>query len=407
MLQVLMQHPNRSKESTMHFSPGFSTFCMTRLTRACLVTLALAPLIAAASPVATGGPKKTPAAGIEVKVTPEMTGAGMVSSGAVLPPIPPVTGSRAKMVPSWGKPLPYPIMIADRRNNRLIEIAPDKSILWEFPSPNLTVYRGNEDVNFSADGKLLAVSEEDNFDIHIVDYETRALTWTYGTPDHRGSGPGLLNYPDDAHLLADGKFITADIRNCRVLIVDPKTNAIATQWGTPGKCKHNPPNELAHPNGATPLENGDILITEITDAWISRITRDSKVLWSVKAPGLHYPSDAFPTVDGKQIIVADFWKPGRVIIFDPATRKISWEYFVKEGEGMLDHSSIARELPDTGDILVVDDLNDRVIVIDRKTKAIIWQYGEKGKKGFTPGLLNYPDGVDLDVFRDWKAALKK
>ena len=64
-------------------------------------------------------------------------------------------------------------------------------------------------------------------------------------------------------------------------------------------------------------------------------------------------------------------------------------------------------MPETGDILVVDDLNDRVVVIDRKTKAIIWQYGEKGKKGFAPGLLNYPDGVDLDVFRDWKAALKK
>jgi hypothetical protein len=39
----------------------------------------------------------------------------------------------------------------------------------------------------------------------------------------------------------------------------------------------------------------------------------------------------------------------------------------------LDHRSIARELPDTGDILVVDDLNDRVVVIDRQTKQIIWQ----------------------------------
>jgi hypothetical protein len=172
---------------------------------------------ASASPVAVkNGDKEVQTKGVEVTVTPEMTGAGMVSSGAKLPPIPPVTGSRSKAVPSWGKPLPYPIMIADRRNNRLIEIAPDKTILWEFSSPNLKVYRGNEDVNFSADGKQLAVSEEDNFDVHIVDYEKRALTWTYGTPDHRGSGPGLLNYPDDAHLLADGQFITADIRNCRV-----------------------------------------------------------------------------------------------------------------------------------------------------------------------------------------------
>jgi outer membrane protein assembly factor BamB len=352
----------------------------------------------------TGKPK---APGKAVQVTAEMIGAGRVSSGVTLPPMPPVTGNRKNPVPSWGKPLPYPIVIADRRNNRLIEIAPDKSIVWEFPSPNLKVYRGNEDVNFSHDGRLLAVSEEDNFDVHIVDYEKRELVWTYGTPDVRGSAEGLLNYPDDAHLLEDGQFLTADIRNCRILIVDPKDSRITTQWGKPGDCKHNPPHTLAHPNGATPLENGDILVTEISQAWISRITRAGEVLWSVKAPNIRYPSDAFPTVDGQQVIVADFWKPGRVVIFDPMTRKISWEYFVKDGDKMLDHSSIARELPDTGDILVVDDLNDRVIVIDRKTKEIIWQYGELKKKGHTPGLLNYPDGFDIDVFRDWKSALKK
>lgn len=352
-------------------------------------------------------PRKPKAPGIEVTVTAEMTGAGIVSSGVTLPPVPPVTGSRKNPVPSWGKPLPYPVVIADRRNNRLIQIAPDKSIIWEFASPGLKIYRGNEDVNFSPDGKLLAVSEEDNFDVHIVDYEKKQLTWTYGTPDFRGKAPGFLNYPDDAHLLADGKFITADIRNCRILIIDPKDNRIATQWGTPGKCRHNPPHELGHPNGATPLENGDILVTEITGSWISRITREGKVLWSVKAPNIRYPSDAFMTVDGKQVIVADFWKPGRIVIFDPATRKISWEYFVKDGEKMLDHCSIARELPDTGDIFVVDDLRDRVLVIDRKTKEFIWQYGVTDTKGHKPGYLFYPDGFDLDVFRDWKAALAK
>ena len=382
------------------------TVSFSRTSRAALLlALGLTALTALAE---DGARPSTPAvAGTPVKVTAEMTGAGIVSSGVAPLPIPPVTGSRKNPVPSWGKPLPYPVVIADRRNNRLIEIAPDKSIVWEFVSPSLAVYRGNEDVNFSADGKTLAVSEEDNFDIHLVDYEKKALTWTYGTPDTKGKGPGFLNYPDDAHMLADGKVITADIRNCRIIIVDPKTDQITTQWGTPGKCRHKPPHELAHANGATPLENGDILVTEISDAWISRITREGKVLWSVKAPNIRYPSDAFMTVDGKQVIVADFWKPGRVVIFDPATRKISWEYFVKEGEGMLDHSSIARELPDTHDIFIVDDLHDRVMVIDRQSKKIIWQYGEKLVKGQKPGLLFYPDGFDIDVFRDWKAALGK
>jgi len=119
-----------------------------------LICIGLTPIQGRAETKAT---KTSNPTGIEVKVTPEMLGAGVVSSGAVLPPIPAVTGNRQKPVASWGKPLPYPIVIADRRNNRLIEIAPNKKIIWEFPSPSIKVYRGNEDVNFSPDGKQLAV----------------------------------------------------------------------------------------------------------------------------------------------------------------------------------------------------------------------------------------------------------
>lgn len=331
-------------------------------------------------------------------------GAGVVSSGVVLPPAPPVTGNRTSPVPSWGKPLPYPIVIADRRNNRLLEITPDKRIVWEFPSPNLTIYSGNEDVNFSEDGKILAISEEDNYDIHLVDYEHRELIWTYGTPEQKGKKPGFLNYPDDAHLLRDNQVMTADIRNCRILMVDRDTQKITTEWGKPGQCKHNPPHTLAYPNGATPMDNGDILVSEIAGAWISRITREGNVVWSRQAPKVRYPSDAFPTYDGK-VIVADFAKPGRVVIFDPANGKLLWEYFVAEGDKALDHPSLARELPGTGDIIVADDLRHRVIVIDRQTKEIIWQYGVTDTPGHQPGYVFYPDGFDLDVFRDWKKAL--
>ena len=120
------------------------------------LALALIGVVPTSSQAAETGKVNSP--GREVTVTPEMTGAGMVSSGVILPPIPPVTGNRRNPVPSWGKPLPYPIVIADRRNNRLLEVAPDKSIVWEFPSPSLKIYRGNEDVNFSHDGRQLAVS---------------------------------------------------------------------------------------------------------------------------------------------------------------------------------------------------------------------------------------------------------
>lgn len=347
--------------------------------------------------------KKAKPDGVAVTVTEEMMGAGAVSSGVKLPAIPPVAGDRQNPAPSWGKPLPYPIVIADRRNNRLIEVAPNKQIVWEFPSPNLKIYRGNDDVFFSPDGRKLMVNEEDNYDIHIVDYEKRELTWTFGASDTRGRGPGYFNFPDDAHLLADGTVLVADIRNCRIQFIDMATSKVLEQWGEPGKCRHDPPRYVDKPNGSTPLDNGDVLITEIPGAWITRVTRQGKVVWSARAPNVHYPSDAYPTRDG-QVIVADYWKPGRVVIFNPATHKITWEYSVAQGEGMLDHPSLAMELPN-GDVILNDDLRHRVLVIDRNTKQIIWQYGVTDQPGHQPGYLFYPDGLDIDVFRDWKGAL--
>ena len=343
------------------------------------------------------------AAGQKITVTREMLGAGQVSSGTVLPAIPPVTGSRAQPVPSWGKPLPYPIVIADRRNNRLIEVAPDKRIVWEMPSPSLAIFRGVDDVFFSPDGRRLMANEEDNYDIHIVDYDTRRITWTYGVPDHKGTGAEYFNYPDDAHLLDDGKVVVADIRNCRIEFIDPEASKVIDRWGKPGTCKHDPPRTLGYPNGTTPLEGGDILVTEIRDAMITRMTRDGKVVWSKRAPDVRYPSDAFPTKDG-QVIVADYSKPGRIVIFDPKTGRKTWEYFVPAGEKMLDHPSLALELP-TGDVVVNDDERHRVLVIDRATKAIAWQYGVTDTPGHAPGYLFYPDGMDIDVFRDWKGAV--
>ncbi len=372
--------------------------------------LAASVAVAALCAIALGGHAGEAAAarqkaakpdGRPVQVTPEMIGAGIVSSGAALPAIPPVTGSRDQPVAAWGKPLPYPIVIADRRNNRLIEIAPDKRIVWEFPSPNLKIYRGNDDVFFSPDGHRLMVNEEDNFDIHIIDYETRQITWTFGASDTRGSKLGYFNYPDDAHLLADGTVVTADIRNCRILFIDPVASKVTGQWGKEGTCKHDPPRFLAYPNGSTPLDNGDILVTEITGSRITQMTRAGKVVWSKQAPGVRYPSDAFPTRDG-QIVVADYTKPGRIVVFNPKTGKATWEYAFPSGEKMLDHPSLALELP-TGDIIVNDDARHRVLVIDRASKEIVWQYGVTDTPGHAPGYLNYPDGMDIDVFRDWKA----
>jgi hypothetical protein len=367
-----------------------------------LVLLLAGTLLAGAAPAARAADAPKPA-GKHMEVTPEEIGAGIVSSGTVLPEPPPATGTRASPVTSWGKPLPWPIIIADRRNNRLIEVAPDKRIIWEFPSPNLSVYRGNDDVYFSPDGKTVVVNEEDNYDFHFVDYAKRALARTFGVSDFRGNSGPYLNYPDDARMMNDGRLVVADIRSCRIVILNPETAQPDTQWGRPGACRHDPPNAFGFPNGAEPLENNDILVTEIPDAWVTYMRRDGTVAWSVKAPDIRYASDAMLTHDG-QLIISDYVKPGGIVIFDRNTRRVSWEYRVASGDGMLDHPSLAEELP-TGDILLNDDHRHRVLVIDRQSKQIIWQYGETDKTGHAPGYLWNPDGLDLDMFHDWKAAL--
>jgi hypothetical protein len=42
-----------------------------------------------------------------------------------------------------------------------------------------------------------------------------------------------------------------------------------------------------------------------------------------------------------------------------------------------------------------DDYNDRVIVIDPRTKRIVWQYGHTGIASAAAGYLSKPDGIDL------------
>jgi hypothetical protein len=61
---------------------------------------------------------------------------------------------------------------------------------------------------------------------------------------------------------------------------------------------------------------------------------------------------------------------------------------------MLDHPSLAELLPN-GLICVNDDYRHRVVIIDPTTSSIVWQYGSTDQPGTADGQLNIPDGFDL------------
>ena len=79
-------------------------------------------------------------------------------------------------------------------------------------------------------------------------------------------------------------------------------------------------------------------------------------------------------------------------MFDGAGKAL-WRY-KPTGKDALDRPSLALALPN-GHVIANDDYNHRVIVVDPKTNRIVWQYGETRRPGRGPGRLNIPDGLDL------------
>lgn len=286
------------------------------------------------------------------------------------------------------------LLIADRGNNRLVLVDPAGTIDWTFPNATALAPASGfffpDDAFFIDHGTAILSNQEGNNTIVEISYPAGRSLWSYGHPGVAGAATGYLHEPDDAYKLADGRVIVADANNCRVLIISAQARSIG-QIGTTGSCVHKPPTSLGYPNGDTPLRNGDVLISEVTGSWISEYTLSGALVWTVHLP-LTYPSDP-QQIGPDTYIVADYTKPGGVVEFDRAGH-ILWEYRVPSGHGMLDHPSLAEVLP-SGVICVNDDYRHRVVMIDPKTNAIVWQYGVDDVSGTAPGLLNTPDGFDL------------
>jgi hypothetical protein len=278
-------------------------------------------------------------------------------------------------------PVPGYVLIADRNNNRALLVSPSKRVVWIRNG-----LRGPDDAFFTPGYRSVLTNEEFNDTLTEVSLRRKTRIWSYGHAGVAGSSPGYLHAPDDAYRLAGGRTTVADIQNCR--IVELRRNTIARILG--GSCAHDPPHGFASPNGDTPLADGGLLVTEI-GGWIDRLSRTGRLLWSVRSP-VGYPSDAQLLRNGR-ILVASFENPGRIVIMR-RDGTVTWSFGTAGGPDRLNKPSLAVMWPN-GLIASNDDYNQRVIVIDPKTKRIVWQYGHTGVAGTRLGYLDKPDGIDL------------
>jgi outer membrane protein assembly factor BamB len=289
--------------------------------------------------------------------------------------------------------LPGYLLIADRGNNRILVVNPEGQVVWRYPTASdLAAGRRlyfNDDTFVEPGGQALIANEEDNDTIVSIDIATHNLEYLFGHPGVVGGGRELLDYPDDAYMLADGSFTVADAYNCRILFV--RAHAIVREYGASGVCRHDPPRHFGSVNGDTPTPEGGVLVSEITGHWVDSIAANGSLQFAVQPP-VSYPSDPQP-LPGGRILLADYSSPGHVVITDRFGDTL-WKYGPSEGPGMLNHPSLALELPN-GDVAVNDDYRHRVVIIDPRHNRIVWQYGHTNVPGTAAGFLNTPDGMDF------------
>ena len=286
--------------------------------------------------------------------------------------LPPV---RSRIVPGY-------VLIADRNNNRALIVSPSKHVVWM-----ATGLRGPDDAFFTPGYRSVITNEEFNDTLTELTLRGKRRIWSYGHAGVAGSSPGYLNTPDDAYRLANGLTVVADIRNCRIVYLRA-SGAVARIIG--GSCAHDPPRGFDSPNGDTPLPDGGLLVTEI-GGWIDRLDAGGNLVWSIRSP-VAYPSDAQMLPSGR-VLVSSFTDPGRIVIVDRYGH-VSWSFGASSGPNRLAKPSLAERWAN-GLIAANDDYNHRVIVIDPRTKRIVWQYGHTGVAGTSAGYLDKPDGLDL------------
>jgi outer membrane protein assembly factor BamB len=296
------------------------------------------------------------------------------------------TGAGHLLAGSSASALPGNILVADRNNDRVISLSPQGRVVW---TVRLT---GPSDAFLSPTARSITVTQPGAFVVLQLAVADKTAFYRYGHSGRPGSADDRLHDPETAQEQSDGKLVIADKANCRILFISPPSVHPSAKLGTPGSCVHDPPKSLAYPDAVFPAIGGGIVVTELDPAWVDVLSSTDRVVAHLRVPGLSAPDDANEYAPGK-LIATSHSHPGAVEEFNTAG-KVFWTYPVTTGSGELNRPSLAEVLP-SGDVLVCDSGNDRIVVIDPQTNTIIWQYGHTGKPGSKPGYLHTPDSAVL------------
>jgi hypothetical protein len=289
------------------------------------------------------------------------------------------------------------ILIADQFNNRVIEINPQGTIIWQFglgPSDfspasivgcndaqrvdTFTLMAGTgippntvpncADSNGCPDNRVILVNPQG----HIV--------WQYGEFGVTGSDHDQLNTPVQSTWLPSRHVLITDQGNQRVIEVDHHRN-IVWQYGTTGTAGSGP-NQLSNPNSAELLENGNLLIADENNNRAIEVKRNGAIVATFTAGGTVSGVAFASRLPNGNTLLTDS-NNSRIVEVDPSD-SVVWQYLTN-----TDPQSNANPLPTrairlrNGDTIISDQFNHRVIIVDHASSAnIVASYGNINQPGY-------------------------
>ena len=305
------------------------------------------------------------------------------------------------------------ILISDQYNNRLIEVHPtNHRIVWHFGNGSSVagphsvvgvndaqrigpftlvagtgVPPGAEPTcsNGCADNRVMIVAPDGN------------ILWQYGTAGVTGAGPNQLNTPVQNTWLPYGDILVTDQGNQRIIEIN-LSKKIVWQYGQTGVAGDGP-NQLNSPNSAELLSNGHILIADEANNRVIEVTRGHKIVWS-------YGCATCTQLNGAAF--ASRLRNGDTLISDSNNNRavevdmggnVVWSYSTNNRAG-----SVSSPLPTravrlrNGNTLISDQYNMQVIEVNHN-KQIVFSQGKIGISGTAFNMLNGP--YDAKVIGDY------
>jgi hypothetical protein len=317
---------------------------------------------------------------------------------------PSVFASSNPNITNGGFNQPGNILITDQFNNRVIEISPSGSIVWQFGNgpgdTSANAIAGTNDAERVGSLTLMSGTgvppgATPNCKAGCVDNRVLLvdqggnIVWQYGQFGVTGFGPNQLNTPVQNTFLPNCNVLITDQGNERIIEVRRTDNAIVWQYGQNGVIG-NGPNQLNNTNAAELLTNGNILISDENNNRAIEVTHTtpSQIVATFTAHG---------TVSG--VAFASRLRNGHTLITDSNNNRVVevdakdnpvWQYVTTNRPG----SNIA-PLPtravrlDNGNTLISDQFNDQVIEVTTTTHpTIVASYGIINSPGYSPSNAN-------------------